>query len=91
MEKLNTLQALNVFEKIMLHGHAAGEGKVLEGVNALAGYDGYTVTLWDEYVSVTIHFHNTCTYDHIDKRHLDAFLDKIAHIDKVYPNRSYGD
>ena len=86
MEKINTLQALNVFEKIMTHGHKTPEGKVLDGVNATGGHDGYTVTLWDEYVSITIHFHNTCTVEHIDKKHFENFLEKIDFIDRAHRN-----
>lgn len=88
MEKVDTIQVLNVYEIIMEQGHDVEDGKVLDGVHASSGHDGYTVTLWDEYVSITINFHNTCTFNHIDKRHLNRFLDKIAFIDKVYRSRS---
>lgn len=90
MEKVNVMQALNVFEKIQQYGHTVGEDKYLDGVHANGGHDGYTVTLWDEYVTVTINFHNTCSINHIDKRYFETFLDKLAFIDRAYKSAAAG-
>lgn len=86
METIDAMQALNVFEKIQQYGHVDSDGKVLDGVHASASFDGYTVTMWDDYVTMNIQFHNTCKFDLVDKRYQEAFLDKLAFIDKAYKN-----
>lgn len=82
MEKLDHRQMLSVFEKIMTHGQREGEGSVLNGIHAESGFDGYTITLWDDHVTATLQFHNTIHCDSTDQSHLDGFLDKMAAIDR---------
>lgn len=84
MEKIDPRQMLSVFEKIMTHGQRDEDGTVLNGVHASSGFDGYTITLWDNRVSATLQFHNAIHCDCDNQQYLDDFLGKLATIDKNY-------
>lgn len=82
MDKIDPRQMLSVFEKIMAHGEPDEDAKVLNGVHASSGFDGYTITLWDTHVSATLQFHNAIQLDCDNQVYLDDFLEKLAVIDK---------
>lgn len=46
-------------ENIRLHGDNSSGIYILDGVTFNAGYDGYSITLNNNKVSLTINFHNT--------------------------------
>lgn len=84
MEKIDHRQILSVFEKIMSNGQEEEGGRVLNGVHATSGFDGYSITLWDDKVSATLQFHNAIHCDCDNQTHVDEFLHKLAVIDKNY-------
>ncbi|KMV30412.1 DUF3081 domain-containing protein [Photobacterium swingsii] len=51
---------LSVCEKIKSQGQIIGEkGSQLDGITCQESYDGYSITLADDNVSLDINFHNT--------------------------------
>ncbi|WP_444997027.1 DUF3081 family protein [Aliikangiella sp. IMCC44359] len=81
--KVNIHQALKVFHKIIEHGTKKNTEYVLNDIIASSDFDGYTVSLRDENVTLTIFFHHK--YDLIYKTRFDedAFFDKLSKIDKL--------
>lgn len=75
-------QVLRVINKITRYGQKVGSQFRLGELSAEPGFDGYTVTLADNAVSLAVYFHNkhhlNCKRD-ID---FDSFLLKISHLDK---------
>ena len=84
MEKINHRQVLSVFEKIMSNGQRQEEGTVLNQIYASSGFDGYSITLWDEHVTVTLQFHNAIHCDCNNQQQMDNFLEKLDVIEKNY-------
>ena len=92
MEKnVNVRQALRVFQKVLDLGTTKGETTTYKQLNATSGYDGYTIILSDECVSLTIFFHNKFALDYTSKRALYAFLGKLEEIDRQRTVRSDDD
>ena len=83
-KKFDLLQALRVFNKVTQWGDKEDEDHVLHGLRANAGFDGYTVTLKDDYVSLTVYFHNKFNLDYSDRKALELFLTKMHDIDETY-------
>jgi len=82
MEKVNIKTALLAFNRIREEGvERAGEYH-LNGVSAGSDFDGYTITLRDDYVTLHIFFHNKFKLDFVNKRHLTTFMDRIEKIGK---------
>lgn len=84
MDKIDHRQILSVFEKIMANGQRDEDSTVLNGVHASSGFDGYTITLWDDKVSATLQFHNAIHCDCNNQQHVDEFLHRLAVIDKNF-------
>ena len=53
---INVRQALRVFQKVLDHGTRKGEATTYKRLDASTSYDGYTVILNDECVTLTIFF-----------------------------------
>jgi hypothetical protein len=81
--ELNIHQVLKVFQTIVKHGEKVAEGHRLDGITALSDFDGYTIVLKDEKVSLALHFHNK--YDIQSEHPLDeqAFFAKLQQIDRT--------
>ncbi len=84
MDKLDIRVALSVFDKVISKGEKQGEAFILEGLYATPSFDGYTITLSDEKVTLTIQFHNKFTVEHSSKKSLDEFMLKLDRIDQAY-------
>ena len=83
-EKINIKQALRVFQVIITDGkHANGEHH-LNGLSANSGYDGYSVTIHNDYVSLSIHFHNSMNFEYTSLREKELFMEKLELIDRKY-------
>ena len=63
-------QALRVFQKVLDYGTRKGEATTYKRLEATTSYDGYTVILNDECVTLTIFFHNKFSLDYTSKRAL---------------------
>jgi len=84
MEKrLSIKQALNAFAKITKYGQKREEEYHLNGLWASSSFDGYTVVVRDELVTLYVYFHNTHKFDFSKNSHLDAFMKKLIDIDKM--------
>ncbi|MDA0273506.1 MAG: DUF3081 family protein [Proteobacteria bacterium] len=77
MEKINIKMALRAFNRIRLEGIERSGEHHLNGVSAGSGFDGYTITLHDDYVTLRIFFHNKFKLDFVNKRHLKTFIERI--------------
>lgn len=84
MEKnLSIKQALNVFAKITKYGQKREEEYYLNGLWASSSFDGYTVMIRDELVTLYVYFHNTHKFDFSKTSQLEVFMKKLADIDKM--------
>lgn len=85
--KVKVRELLEVFQHIQDHGDDSENGKVLGGVVANVGFDGYSVILTnlDGSVQITVLFHNKhhCQYD--SDTLFEQFLQKI---DAIYQHLS---
>lgn len=75
---------LNVVEKVRQHGEAAGNGYILDGLHASTDFDGYTVFLTYQEVTLTLGFHNQYQFDYPNERQLQAFMAKVQQIHQSY-------
>jgi hypothetical protein len=80
MDKVNIKTALRAFDRIREEGvERAGEYH-LNGVAAGSDFDGYTITLHDDYVTLQIYFHNKFKLDFVNNRHLNTFIERVESI-----------
>ena len=79
-KKLDVMQALQVVDKITVHGVKQGHGYSLDGLHATPSYDGYTVTLSDKVVDLNIYFHNTFTFEYKTSKQLGEFMLKLERV-----------
>lgn len=81
--KVDIKQALRVFYKIREDGKKTEEDTyVLSGINAYSDYDGYNVSLFNDYVRLDIRFHNSFNFEATNQREKDRFLETLARLDK---------
>jgi hypothetical protein len=81
-EKIKVKQALQAFAKIRNHGIKTESGFVLDGLLAETSIDGYTLKISNDYVNLTILFHNKFYFDYLNNKEKDLFLEKIERIAK---------
>jgi len=81
-KNINVRQALRVFQKVLELGVPKGEKTTYKQLDATSGYDGYTIILSDECVTLTVFFHNKFALDYTSKRALYTFLSKVEEIDR---------
>ena len=72
--------ALAVFEKVSRLGVKSGDDWVFDQMRANSGFDGYTVTLSDQYATLTVNFHNTFHVDCDSHQDLQSFVEHLEHI-----------
>ncbi len=80
--KIDPQKALMVFDKITRYGEKAGDLFHMNGLSACQSFDGYSVTLSDGKVSLTINFHNTFHLDAPNSIALDNFIELMDKIHK---------
>ena len=83
LSSINIKQALRVFEKITDQGQCVDGEYHYRGLIASSGYDGYTITLRNDYVTLDIFFHNKFHFEFLNKKERDGFLEKLALLDKA--------
>ena len=81
-EKVNLRQALRVFQRVITEGRREGGEYHLKGVIASTDFDGYTVTLRNDYVHLDIFFHNTISFEYANLREKALFLETLELLDK---------
>ncbi|WP_169713982.1 DUF3081 family protein [Oceanicoccus sagamiensis] len=84
MDKIEIRVALSVFDKVMTNGERQGEAFFLDGVYAMPSFDGYTVTLSDDKVNLSIQFHNRFNVEYDTKKSLNEFMLKLDRIEQAY-------
>ncbi|MFT5084385.1 MAG: hypothetical protein ACI9Y1_002440 [Lentisphaeria bacterium] len=81
-EKVNLKKSLRVFNKIITEGYRNGDEYSLNGLNASMDFDGYTVTIRNDYVRLDIFFHNKISFDYSSRKERILFLEKIDVMDR---------
>jgi hypothetical protein len=80
MEKIDIKTALRAFDRIREEGVERSGEHHLSGVSAGSDFDGYNITLHDDYVTLHIFFHNKFKLDFVNNRHRDAFMERVEKI-----------
>lgn len=76
-EKIDVRRALQVFHYIREHGQKDEGVYRYNGLNAESDFDGYTVSLYNDYARLDILFHNRFTLDYSNEKELEQFCEKI--------------
>lgn len=74
--------ALRVFEKITSKGIKDGYEYTLDGLVAAQSYDGYTASIYNDYVRLDLLFHNKIKFSADNARQRELFLDKLKKLGK---------
>ncbi len=82
MDKIDIKVALSVFDKVISRGERKDETFFLNGLYATPSFDGYTVSLTDQKVTLSILFHNKFNLVYDSKKSLSEFLLKLERIDR---------
>ena len=80
-EKIDVLQSLRVFQKVIDYGERENGYYALNGIRANTHHDGYTVTLSDGDVDLHIFFHNKYSLECEDRKQLDQFIKRLNQLD----------
>jgi len=81
-EKVDIKKTLRVFNTIFTEGTRSGNEYILNGLRASTDFDGYTVTVCNDYVSLSIFFHNKIAFTFTNNKERTLFLEKIDAMDK---------
>ena len=81
-DRVSVKKALRVFQKVCDAGEKTGDEYQYNGLKASSDFDGYTVTLRNDYVSLDIFFHNKFNFEYTNQKERDLFLEKIDQIDR---------
>jgi hypothetical protein len=84
-EKVDIRKALRAFGIITAEGQRTGNKYHLNGLTAYSDFDGYTITIASEYVSLDIFFHNKFSFNYSSRKEKALFLEKIDALDRL-PN-----
>lgn len=82
-EKVDIKKSLRVFNQIVTKGRRAGDEYLLNGLVAFTDFDGYTVTIKNDYVRLDIFFHNKIAFEFSSDKERVLFLEKIQSMDKL--------
>jgi hypothetical protein len=77
-------QAIRVFQLIREHGEKIATGFQLNGVTGTTDFDGYTVFLNDDKVSLVVYFHYKYKLEYDNPRDLESFINRLDAIEKEY-------
>lgn len=72
---------LRVYEKITRLGAKQNDGYLLDGVNANSDWDGYTITLSNQQLGLSVYFHNKYQFSVHDDNMIDTFIKQLERID----------
>ncbi len=76
-------KVLRVFQKVVDHGQKVENAYRFGGISVESDFDGYNLLLCDDAVKLHIFFHNTHKFEYKRSVELEAFMEKINHIDKI--------
>ncbi len=80
-DKIDIKKILRVFDIMVTEGEKVGDEYRLNGLSAIVGFDGYTITIRNEYVSLDVFFHNAFTFNSSDQKQKLLFLERVDAID----------
>lgn len=85
---IDAKQLMKVFSKIEQQGEQAttpvGQGSALAGMQVATGFDGYDLYFFADGVSLTLGFHQKYHIDALNEAQIDAFIQRLKHIDTQY-------
>ena len=82
-DQFNINQALRVYDKVVTHGIKRGDKSYFQDISAWSDFDGYTIQLSYEQVTLSIYFHNKYEFEYGHSKSLDLFLKKLATVDQL--------
>lgn len=85
---IDVKQALRVYSELAERGKKEGDEYHLNGLRGASDWDGYTVSLFDDYCRLDIFFHNRFAIKHATSAALTNFLEKIRSIDHAASRRT---
>ncbi|MEM7365198.1 MAG: DUF3081 family protein, partial [Pseudomonadota bacterium] len=80
-----------VFQKIQELGARENDNYRYKGITATSDYDGYTLVLKDDYVTLTILFHSTFRLEYRGAARLVRFLEQLSDIDRHRATKTHPD
>ena len=80
--KVNIKEALLAFNTIITKGRHNGDEYTLNGLTAHTDFDGYTITIRNDYVRLDIYFHNKFKFDYSSSAERMLFLEKIENLSR---------
>ena len=86
-EKINIRQALEAFHIIYEQGVKKDDYTLMNGIRAQMGFDGYTLSLSNDYVSLELLFHNRFSLSYSSRSELAQFIDRLDTIRKTAGER----
>ena len=89
--RVDVHQALRVFQKIQELGTRADDNYRYKGITATSDYDGYTLILKDDYVTLTILFHSKFKLEYRGTVRLVHFLEQLSDIDRYRAPKKHPD
>ena len=86
-EDVNIKKTLAVFDVITSKGSKQDDHYLYNGLKASSDFDGYNITIKNDYVELTIFFHNKFSLDYSSKKEKASFLEKI---EQIYQSKKRG-
>ena len=75
--QLDSRRLLQIYQKVCDRGVPGQQGYEFKGIVAWSDFDGYTLFLSDQVVTLTLFFHNRYQLDYPDGAALEQFLVRI--------------
>lgn len=82
LQEFNLSLALKSYTIIVELGSKTDDGHIYNGILAQSDFDGYTITLSNADVELSIYFHSKHQLNYKNKLALNDFLEKIEHLSK---------
>ena len=81
-EKINIKKVLRAFSTIITEGRQVGSKYHLNGLVAYSDFDGYTITICNDYVKLEVFFHSKFAFNYSNRKEKELFLEKIDALDR---------
>ena len=78
--EINIQKVLSVFDVITKQGERHGDEYQYQGLRAHTDFDGYTIFIENDYVCLTVFFHNKFSLESSSQKEKMLFLNKIDEI-----------
>jgi len=75
---------LRIFTLIQQYGEKTSQGHQLLGLTATSDFEGYTLTISDQSVSLDLFFHNKYKFDYPNNQALETFERRLKQLEKEY-------